>query len=148
MPATSSPLLDRLNAIVGRGGVLASPSELVVYECDGYTIEKNKPDIVVFPTTTEHVVQIVKACNEAGVPFLPRGAGTSLSGGFELAIALDPDGLGSPGEKVGRCDVADGAVQADDVVVLDQAPTRARAEVRLKLPFGSKHQAFSAMAMS
>src|SRR5438270_518279 len=74
-------LIDALRAIVGSDGVLASPSELVVYECDGYTIEKNKPDVVVFPTTTEQVVQIVKACNEAGVPFLPRGAGTSLAGG-------------------------------------------------------------------
>src|SRR3989454_5180217 len=81
MPATASPFLERLHAIVGPGALLASPSELVVYECDGYTIEKNKPDVVVFPTTTEQVVQIVKACNEAGVPFLPRGAGTSLAGG-------------------------------------------------------------------
>jgi glycolate oxidase len=80
MLATATPL-DRLRAIVGPGALLASPSELVVYECDGYTIEKNKPDVVVFPTTTEQVVQIVKACNEAGVPFLPRGAGTSLAGG-------------------------------------------------------------------
>src|SRR5438477_1634537 len=78
---TSSSLIDRLREIVGRDGLLTSPSELVVYECDGYTIEKNKPDVVVFPTTTEQVVQIVKACNEAGAPFLPRGAGTSLAGG-------------------------------------------------------------------
>src|SRR6267142_29243 len=81
MPATSSPLLDRLHAIVGSGALLASPSELVFYECDGYTTEKNKPDVVVFPTTTEQIVQIVQACNEFGVPFLPRGAGTSLAGG-------------------------------------------------------------------
>ena len=47
-------------AIVGPGNLLASPSDLVVYECDGYTIEKNKPDVVVFPTTTEQVVEIVK----------------------------------------------------------------------------------------
>src|SRR5436190_12622825 len=74
-------LVERLRAIVGRAAVISSPSELLVYECDGYTIEKNKPDVVVFPTTTEQVVQIVKACNDAGVPFLPRGAGTSLAGG-------------------------------------------------------------------
>src|SRR5947199_3278291 len=81
MPATASPFLERLHAIVGPGALLASPSELVVYECDGYTIEKNKPDVVVFPTTTEQVVQIVRACHDHGVPFLPRGAGTSLAGG-------------------------------------------------------------------
>jgi glycolate oxidase len=74
-------LVDRLREIVGRDAVLANPSELLVYECDGFTIEKNKPDVVVFPTATEQVVQIVKVCNEFNVPFLPRGAGTSLSGG-------------------------------------------------------------------
>src|SRR5713226_5323958 len=78
---TAGSLLDSLRSIVGRDGVLTSASDLLVYECDGYTIEKNKPDVVVFPTSTEQVVQIVGACNEAGVPFLPRGAGTSLSGG-------------------------------------------------------------------
>jgi len=75
------PLLDRLQQIVGRENVLTAPSDLLVYECDGFTIEKNKPDVVVFPTTTEQVVAIVKACNEFDVPFLPRGAGTSLAGG-------------------------------------------------------------------
>src|SRR5262245_47747060 len=75
------PLVDRLRAIVGPGGLLHSPSDLAFYECDGYTIEKNKPDVVVFPTSTEEIVAVVKACNEANVPFLPRGAGTSLAGG-------------------------------------------------------------------
>ncbi|HEV3235842.1 MAG TPA: FAD-linked oxidase C-terminal domain-containing protein [Gemmataceae bacterium] len=60
---------------------MTSPSELLVYECDGYTIEKNTPQIVVFPKSTEQVVAIVRACNEAKAPFLPRGAGTSLAGG-------------------------------------------------------------------
>jgi glycolate oxidase len=78
---TTSSLIDRLRALVGPGSLLASPSELVVYECDGYTVEKNCPDVVVFPTSTEQVVEVVRACNEAGVPFLPRGAGTSLAGG-------------------------------------------------------------------
>jgi glycolate oxidase len=72
---------DTLREKVGPAGLLTAASDLVVYECDGYTIEKNKPDVVVFPTTTEQVVQIVKACNAADVPFLPRGAGTSLAGG-------------------------------------------------------------------
>jgi glycolate oxidase len=74
-------LIDRLRSIVGSGSILATPSDLLVYECDGYTIEKNRPDVVVFPTTTEQVVGIVRLCNEFHLPFLPRGAGTSLSGG-------------------------------------------------------------------
>jgi glycolate oxidase len=79
--ATTHHLLDSLRAIVGPDALLSSPTDLLVYECDGYTIEKNTPDVVVFPTSTEQVVQIVRTCNALGVPFLPRGAGTSLAGG-------------------------------------------------------------------
>src|SRR3989475_4168539 len=75
------PLIDRLRRAVGAENVLAAKSDLVVYECDGFTIEKNSPDVVVFPRSTEDVAEIVKICNAANVPFLPRGAGTSLSGG-------------------------------------------------------------------
>src|SRR5271155_2149211 len=81
MNEQSPPLIDRLRTILGRDGVLTTPSDLLVYECDGYTIEKNRPDVVVFPTSTEQIVQIVKLCNEQQVPFLARGAGTSLAGG-------------------------------------------------------------------
>jgi len=79
--ATASDLGSRLGAIVGSDAVLSRSSDLLVYECDGYTIEKNRPDFVVLPTTTEQVVQVIRACNEARVPFLARGAGTSLAGG-------------------------------------------------------------------
>ena len=61
--------------------MLSSADELLVYECDGYVVHKNPPQVVVFPTETQHVVDIVKACNEHAVPFLARGAGTSLAGG-------------------------------------------------------------------
>src|SRR3954453_14297658 len=74
-------LVERLRTIVGRDGLISSPAELLVYECDGYTIEKNKPDVVVFPTSTEQIAQIVNVCNEFNIPFLARGAGTSLAGG-------------------------------------------------------------------
>jgi glycolate oxidase len=78
---TSPSLLDRLREAVGVENVLAARSDLLVYECDGFTIEKNSPDVVVFPRNTEDVARVVKICNAAGVPFLPRGAGTSLAGG-------------------------------------------------------------------
>ena len=74
-------LIDRLREIVGPQALLTSRSELLVYECDGFTIEKNVPDAVVFPTTTAQISDIVRACNEYGVPYLARGAGTSLAGG-------------------------------------------------------------------
>lgn len=74
-------MLDRFRQIVGDEGMLHEPVELLVYECDGYVVEKKAPDVVLFPTSTQHVVDIVKACNEFDVPFVPRGAGTSLAGG-------------------------------------------------------------------
>ena len=74
-------LLDRFREIVGEEGLIYNPDELLVYECDGYVVEKKTPDVVVFPRTTEEVAAIVKTCNEFEVPFVPRGAGTSLAGG-------------------------------------------------------------------
>jgi glycolate oxidase len=75
------PVVDQLRRVVGDENVLAARSDLVVYECDGFVIEKNCPDVVVFPRSSQDVAAIVKVCNAAEVPFLPRGAGTSLAGG-------------------------------------------------------------------
>ncbi|MER3415285.1 MAG: FAD-binding oxidoreductase [Gemmataceae bacterium] len=80
-PSVADELVDKLRAIVGADGLLTVPSELVTYECDGFTLEKISPRAVVFPHSAEQVQQIVRACVAAGVPFLPRGAGTSLAGG-------------------------------------------------------------------
>jgi len=82
-PATPRPqqFLDGLKSIVGPDSLLMNPDELLVFECDGFVVEKKSPEVVVFPTTTEQVVAIVKLCNQFDVPFVPRGAGTSLAGG-------------------------------------------------------------------
>ena len=79
--ALPAQLVDRLQKTLGADRVLTAGSDLMAYECDGFTIEKNSPDVVVFPDTTDHVAQIVSLCNEYDVPFIPRGAGTSLAGG-------------------------------------------------------------------
>lgn len=79
--ATADPLVDRLRGILGPGGIMTAPSEVAVYECDAFTIAKKRPTVVVFPTTAEQVAAVVKLCNELNVPFVPRGAGTSLAGG-------------------------------------------------------------------
>jgi glycolate oxidase len=79
--AIAADFLAALRQIVGDEGLLADRDELLVYECDGFTIEKSVPDVVVFPGSTEQVVAIVRLCNQYNVPFVPRGAGTSLSGG-------------------------------------------------------------------
>jgi glycolate oxidase len=82
MTSTIPPsLVGRFREVLSPDRVLSARSELLVYECDGFVIEKNCPDVAVFPQTTEEVAAVVRICNEAGVPFLPRGAGTSLAGG-------------------------------------------------------------------
>ena len=77
----TAAIADRLRRAIGAENILSAHGELVVYECDGFTIEKNCPDIVAFPRSTEDVVAVVKICNEFNVPMVPRGAGTSLAGG-------------------------------------------------------------------
>jgi glycolate oxidase subunit GlcD len=79
-------VIDRLRDVLGGAAVVDDDTELLVYECDALTLFKNKPDAVVFPRTTEQVAQIVRIANEYRVPFLPRGAGTGLSGG---ALAVE-----------------------------------------------------------
>src|SRR5262249_17923369 len=54
---------------------------LAVYDCDGYTLERGTPDIVVLPRTPDEVARVVRLLADEQVPFVPRGAGTGLSGG-------------------------------------------------------------------
>ncbi len=86
IPASSAAVitpdfLKRLAAIVTHERLLSADDELLVYECDGYVVEKTTPDVVVFPQSSDEVLRIVRECIAAKVPFVPRGAGTSLAGG-------------------------------------------------------------------
>ncbi|PWI57799.1 FAD-linked oxidase C-terminal domain-containing protein [Sulfoacidibacillus thermotolerans] len=88
-----SELIHELLAILGPERVLYKEYELIAYECDGYVAERGRPRAVVFPETTEEVAQIVRLLHGAKIPFLPRGAGTGLSGGAtamnrEVVISL------------------------------------------------------------
>ena len=77
-----SPGLQRkLVEIAGAGRVLARESELLVYSADGLPGYTKVPSLAVFPGTRDEVVAIVRELASAGVPFVPRGAGTGLSGG-------------------------------------------------------------------
>ena len=70
-----------LFSLLGEERVLCDPDELIVYECDGLTLHPQLPDFVVFPATTEEVVGVIEIAKTYQIPFLPRGAGTCLSGG-------------------------------------------------------------------
>jgi glycolate oxidase len=80
-------LARELAALVGEKGVVSRAAELKVYECDGWTIEKSAPDLLVMPRSTAQVSAVLRALDRRGVPFVPRGAGTGLSGG---ALPLAP----------------------------------------------------------
>jgi glycolate oxidase len=77
LPAKAKEKLARL---LGPRGYLESAADLSLYEYDG-SVDKGRPEIVVFPRSTEDVVAIVKVSREYGVPIVGRGAGTGLSGG-------------------------------------------------------------------
>lgn len=78
-------IVRELATIAGPNSVIHTKEELRVYECDGATIFRAIPDIVVLPASADQVVEIVKLCHRERLYFLPRGAGTGLSGGA-LAI--------------------------------------------------------------
>ena len=83
IPATqpiTPQIVAELRVIVGRSNVVADADELLVYECDAYTLEKYLPSVVVLPRSTNEVAAVVKLCARHQLPFIPRGAGTSLSG--------------------------------------------------------------------
>jgi glycolate oxidase len=75
------PIVRDLAQIVGPDAVLHRREELIAYECDGYTVHKHPPRAVVFPSCTEEVSAVVRLLYERNIPFIPRGAGTGLSGG-------------------------------------------------------------------
>src|SRR5246500_2526701 len=88
MPAAGQAVLDRretivaaLRAIVPGEGVIDSAAEMIPYESDGLTAYRQPPMVVVLPDTTEQVSQVLKYCHEQGIKVVPRGSGTSLSGG-------------------------------------------------------------------
>lgn len=79
--ARKRDLVARLRAIVPGEGVIVDEDELRAYETDGLTAYRQLPLIVVLPETTEQVSEVLKLAQSEGVKVVPRGAGTSLSGG-------------------------------------------------------------------
>ncbi len=67
--------------IVGTENCITDPAGLRVYECDGLTGTRVRPAVVVLPATTDEVARCVIRARERGMPIVPRGSGTGLSGG-------------------------------------------------------------------
>src|SRR6201982_1354055 len=88
MPEADSAVLKRHAAIVARlpaivpgEGVIDSLEEMRAYESDGLTAYRQPPMVVVLPDTTEQVSKVLKYCHAHNIKVVPRGSGTSLSGG-------------------------------------------------------------------
>jgi glycolate oxidase len=77
----SARLLGRLEHICGGEHVLTHRHALATYRSDGLAQYRVTPAAAVLPATAEQVRDVVRACHEAGVPWVARGAGTGLSGG-------------------------------------------------------------------
>jgi FAD/FMN-containing dehydrogenase len=88
MPAPDQDVLARrreivaaLREIVPGEGVIDAEDELRAYECDALSVYRQLPMVAVLPSTTDQVSRILRYCHENRVRVVPRGAGTSLSGG-------------------------------------------------------------------
>ncbi|MBL4727634.1 MAG: FAD-binding protein [Rhizobiaceae bacterium] len=76
-----SLIIDRLLSELGEEIVIHDEAETIAYECDGLAAYRCPPLAVVLPRSTEEVSRALKLCSELGLPVIPRGSGTSLSGG-------------------------------------------------------------------
>ena len=80
MPLEQS-LEKQLKGIVGNDWVISDPGRLLAYESDGLTAYRMPPVAVVLPMDTDEVSRVLQLLSKEGVPVVPRGAGTGLSGG-------------------------------------------------------------------
>jgi glycolate oxidase len=74
-------IVARLREVLGAQGVIEDLIELRAYECDGLAAYRCPPLCAVLPASTDDVSAVLRICHEEGVPVVPRGSGTSLSGG-------------------------------------------------------------------
>jgi glycolate dehydrogenase FAD-linked subunit len=79
--ARRGEIVAALRAIVPGEGVIEHPDALRPYETDGLTAYRQPPMVVVLPETTAQVAAVIRWCRDNDVRIVPRGAGTSLSGG-------------------------------------------------------------------
>ncbi|MGQ0813787.1 MAG: FAD-binding oxidoreductase [Gemmatimonadota bacterium] len=105
-------LVSELRAILGEEGVIVDPGRLLVWESDGLTAYRVTPQAVLLPRDTQETSRTLQLLARDKIPFVPRGAGTGLSGG---ALALE----GS---------VVIGFSRMDRVLAVDVANRRARVQ--------------------
>lgn len=122
-------LRARLREIVGPEGLVEPLAARKVYECDGYTLERAVPELVVLPGSTEEMSAVVRLLWREGVRFVPRGAGTGLSGGCLPLAAPVMIGTGRM-RRVWEIDSANGRVLVETGIP-NLEVTRAASQYRL-----------------
>src|SRR5438067_5452667 len=81
MPRNMASLVDTLAEIVGPRHVRTALPERLTYAKDGLPTHRRVPGVVVLPGNRDEVIAVVRVLGALGMPFVPRGAGTGLSGG-------------------------------------------------------------------
>ena len=75
------PLINQLQAVLPASCIVSDPVSMKPYECDGLSGYRQMPRVVVLPETVEQIQAVMRVCQQTDTPIVPRGAGTSLSGG-------------------------------------------------------------------
>ncbi len=78
---SAEQIAKEMESLLGASKVLSGAGALRAYDCDAYTVDRNKPAVIVLPESTAEVQKIVRWCVTHQVPYTARGAGTGLSGG-------------------------------------------------------------------
>ncbi|TCT02784.1 glycolate oxidase [Paralcaligenes ureilyticus] len=87
MPSTQSPVSDfaglmaRLKSSIPAHCILSKTEDTRPYECDGLSLYRTLPPVVVLPENEEQIIAVLQGCKAFNVPIVARGAGTGLSGG-------------------------------------------------------------------
>jgi glycolate oxidase len=123
----SGQLRRRLKDVVGDLGFIDTTAGLRVYECDGYTMEKARPELVVLPADTDELSRVVRLCHRERVAFVPRGAGTGVSGGclpHEIPVMIGTSRM----RKIRRIDIPNRVIEVEAGVVNLEVSRRVAAE--------------------
>ena len=78
---SNTALIAALRSFLPAESVLDSLEDMRPFECDGLSVYRQLPMVVVLPETTEQVQRILQLCHSLAIPVVARGAGTGLSGG-------------------------------------------------------------------
>ncbi|MDW7681554.1 MAG: FAD-binding oxidoreductase, partial [bacterium] len=73
-------IIKNLIKIFGKDYVLTSQKDRILYQYDA-SMDRALPDAIVFPETTEQIVQLTRLCHQQNIPLIARGSGSNLSGG-------------------------------------------------------------------